>query len=98
MDVQISLVLPDELHKTIRFKTLEDGVSMSTFLEETIEELISGRLEIEVTEYKFKATSALIDHEIRDKMLGYAKQHGIPVNKLIRLTLEAKLRSLTPKE
>lgn len=98
MNVTIGLVLPDELHKTIRLKNLEDGVSMSTFLAEAIEELISGRLEIEVTKYKLKGTSALIDHEIRDKMLEYAKQHGIPMNKLIRLTLEAKLRSLTPKE
>jgi predicted HicB family RNase H-like nuclease len=91
MNVQLNLRFPENVHTALKIKTATERTSVSKYLEKVIEDVLSGDLQVTMESPKYKGTTALVDHVALEKLGTYAKEHHIPLNKLITKALEASL-------
>ena len=79
-------------HTALRIKSLQEGKSLSEMTEEIMLDVLDGRIDpIEVEEAQ-QPTASTISEEVIARFEAYAKEKGVPKNKLVRLAVRAKLQ------
>jgi predicted HicB family RNase H-like nuclease len=95
MDVQMNFRLPESLHTALKVRTATERTSVSKYLEKVLSDVLKGDLNVNLNPVvkvpKISTTTALVDHEVREAITLYAKEHNIPLNRLVKLAVEASL-------
>ena len=80
-------------HTALRIKSLQEGKSLSEMTEEIMLDVLDGRLDpTDLEDEDYQPTSGTISEEVIARFEAYAKEKGVPKNKLVRLAVRAKLQ------
>lgn len=79
-------------HTALRIKALQEGVSLSEMTEQTLLDVLEGRIDPIPVKDEHCLTASTISEEVIARFEAYAKEKGIPMNKLVRLAVRAKLQ------
>jgi len=80
-------------HTALRIKSLQEGISLSEMTEAILLDVLEGRLDLTEVEDDAQPTSSTISADVIARFNAYAKERGVPKNKLVRLAVAAKLRT-----
>lgn len=90
--------LPSNEHTALRIKALQENKSLSELVEEILEDVLSGRIDVTVTEQDFQPTSTTLSTSVVERFDAYVHKSGMPKNKLVRLAVAAKMQGATTME
>lgn len=89
---QLNVRIPESDHTALKIKSATERKSVSDILVEALNEVLAGTLDPAVDKPPVNVTTtASVDEDLKLRLDTYAEKHGIPLNKLVRLTLRAKL-------
>ncbi len=89
---KLQVRLPSNEHTALRILSLQENKTLSEEAVEILEAILRGEINIEVEEDAYQATSILAPADVLEQFNKFAKERGMPSNKMFRLGVAARLK------